>query len=160
MELMTRVSRILGLSGAILAVCLTGARAQELPEGHGREDTEKLCKQCHELARSISPRQDRAGWSTTMTKMTAFGMKSTPEQYNLVLDYLVKNYPAEDVPKVNVNTASAIELESGLTLRRSQAAALIKYRTENGPFKTLEDLKKVPQLEPDKIDAKRDRIAF
>jgi competence protein ComEA len=145
---------------ALLVLSGSTLKAQELPEGHGREQTMKLCAQCHELARSISPRQDRAGWSTTMTKMAAFGMKSSPEEYNLVLDYLVTTYPAEDVPKVNVNTATAIELESGLTLRRSQAAALIKYRKEHGAFKTLDDLKKVPLLEPDKIDAKKDRIAF
>jgi hypothetical protein len=55
-----------------------------------------------------------------MTKMTAFGMKSTEKEYALVLDFLVKNYPAEEVPRINVNKATAIELESGL----SQPAAL------------------------------------
>jgi competence protein ComEA len=134
--------------------------AQQLPEGPGRAETEKLCKQCHELARAISPRLDRDGWNTSMTKMTAFGMKSTEKEYQTVLDYLVKNFPAEDVPKVNVNKATAIELESGLSLKRSQAAALIAYRNKNGEFKSLEDLKKVPLIDVEKLESRKDRIAF
>ena len=136
------------------------ALAQQLPDGPGRAETERLCKQCHELARSISPRLDREGWNQALTKMAAFGMKSTDREYALVLDYLVKNYPAEDVPRINVNKATAIELESGLSLKRSQAAAVLAYRTKNGDFKSLDDLKKVPLIDVDKIEAKRDRITF
>jgi competence protein ComEA len=145
---------------ALLVVSISGAWAQELPDGPGRDETIKMCKQCHEVARSVSLRQDRDGWTTTMNKMVAYGMKGTPEEFAVVLDYLVKHFPAEAVPRVNVNKASAIELESGLTLRRSQAAALIAYREKNGEFKSPEDLKKVPSLDPAMIDAKKDRIAF
>jgi competence protein ComEA len=134
--------------------------AQDLPEGPGREETMRLCRQCHELARSISLRQDRAGWGTTMTKMTAFGMKATPGELALVLDYLAKHYPADEVPKVNINKATAIELESGLSLRRSQAKELIAYREQHGEFKSIEDLKRVPLLDIAKIEAKKDRITF
>jgi competence protein ComEA len=112
------------------------------------------------LARSVSRPQDRAGWQTTMNRMVAFGMKAKPAELELVLDYLAANYPASEVPRVNVNTASAIELESGLSLRRSQAAALIRHREKNGAFKTLEDLKKVAGLDAEKIEAKKDRITF
>jgi competence protein ComEA len=137
-----------------------GLLGQELPEGTGRDETVKICSQCHELARSISLRQDKDGWTNTMNKMAAFGMKATPQDMSVVLDYLAKTYPAEDVPKVNVNTAPAIELESALTLRRSQAAALIAYREKNGPFKSIEDLKKVQALASAKLDEKKHRIAF
>lgn len=145
---------------ALLICSAAGLWAQELPEGEGRAQTEKMCKQCHEVARSISLRQDRLGWQNTMNKMVAFGMKGSDQEFALVLDYLVKHFPAEDVPRLNINKASAIELESRLSLRRSQAAALIKYRKENGDFKSLEDLKKVPLLDVEKIEAKKDRIEF
>jgi len=145
----------------ILILFLTlAASAQQLPDGPGRTELEKMCKQCHELARSISLRQDRDGWSNTMSKMVAFGMKANEHDMNLVIDYLVKNFPAEDVPRINVNTATAIELESGLSLRRSQAAAVLAYRAKNGNFKSLDDLKKVPLIDPEKIEAKKDRITF
>ena len=144
----------------LIAVLSAGVGLAQLPEGPGRTETERLCKQCHELARSISPRQDRAGWNETLTKMTAFGMKATQQEYTAVLDYLSAHYPAEDIPKINVNKATAIQLESGLSLRRSQAAALIKYRTEHGEFKSIADLKKVPLIDAANIESKKDRIAF
>ena len=147
-------------SVAAWVISATAVWAQELPDGPGREETARLCKQCHELARSISRPQDRAGWQTTMNKMVAFGMKAAPAELELVLDYLAKNYAAAEAPRINVNTAPAIELEAGLSLKRSQAAALIRYREKHGAFHSLDDLKKVPSLEPDKIEAKKDRIAF
>lgn len=61
---------------------------------------------------------------------------------------------------MNVNTAPAIEMESRLSLRRSQAAAIIAYRSKNGKFKTIDDLKKVPGVDTEKIEAKKDRIVF
>src|ERR1700733_6740866 len=67
--------------------------AQQLPDGSGRAEMEKMCRQCHELARSVSLRQDRDGWDQTMTKMAAFGMKSSDKDYALVRDYLAKNFP-------------------------------------------------------------------
>lgn len=143
-----------------IALLAFSAPAQQLPDGPGRAELEKMCKQCHELARSIAPRQDRDAWTHTMTKMAAFGMKCSDRDFALVLDYLVKNFPAEEVPRINVNKASAIELESGLTLRRSQAAAILAYRAKNGDFKSLDDLKKVPLIDAEKIEAKKDRITF
>lgn len=133
---------------------------QQLPDGAGRDETVKLCKQCHELDRSVSKRQDRDGWQTTMTRMMAFGMKAKPEEIQIVLDYLAKHYPAEELPRINLNSATAIELESGLSLKRSQAAALIQYREKNGEFKSIEDVKKVPGLDVAKIESKKDRITF
>jgi len=153
-----RIRRIAVTAVVVLGAC--GASAQELPGGPGRQELEKLCKQCHELARSISLRQDRDGWSSTIQKMSAFGMKASDKDIGLVLDYLVKHYPAEEVPRVNVNTATPIELESGLSLRRSQAAALVAYRAKHGDFKSLDDLKKVPLIAPEQIDSHKDRIAF
>jgi len=132
----------------------------QLPEGPGREETERLCKNCHELGRSVSRRQDRDGWQTTLTKMVALGTRGTDQEFALILDYLAEHFPAEELPPVNVNEAAAIELESRLSLRRSQAAALIAHRARNGKFKSLEDLKKVPGVDARKIEVKKDRIVF
>lgn len=132
----------------------------ELPDGPGRAELEKLCKTCHELARSISKRQDRDGWNQTMTKMVAFGMRVSDTEHSAVVDYLVKYYPAEEVPPVNVNTAPAIELESRLSLRRSHAAAFVAHRKKVGAFKSLADLKAIPGVDFSKFEAKKDRLVF
>lgn len=145
---------------ALFLLLIPAVHGQGLPDGPGKTEMERMCKGCHEMARSISKRQDRDGWLQTMNKMAAFGMKSNDQDFGRVLEYLTKNYPADEVPPINVNKASAIELEAGLSLRRSQAAAVLKYRAENGNFKTLDDLKKVPLIDAAKVDAKKDRIVF
>jgi competence protein ComEA len=131
-----------------------------LPDGPGMEETRKLCSECHDLDKSVSLRQDRAGWRRTIEKMLAFGAKTTDQEFKTVLDYLAANFPAEEVPMIYVNRAAAIEFESGLSLRRSQAAAIIRYRDKNGPFKSIGDLKNVPGVDVEKIEAKKDRLVF
>ena len=146
-------------SGMLITLFAAGAWAQ-LPDGPGKAETEKLCSQCHELERSVSPRQDRDAWQATMNKMITLGATGTDQEFRAVVDYLAKNYPGEGVARINVNKARAIELESGLTLKRSEADAIIDYRTKHGDFKSIEDLKKVPGVDAAKIEAKKDRLTF
>jgi competence protein ComEA len=147
---------------AVGVAVLMGAAhaAAQLPDGPGREATVKLCSQCHGADVVMSLRQDRAGWAATLRKMSALGAKGTDEEFRAVLGYLAAHFPAQELARINVNTATAIELESGLTLRRSQAAAILAYRSQHGTFKSLEDLKKVPGLDSATIEAKRDRVTF
>jgi competence protein ComEA len=146
---------------AIILMFLAGAAAfAQLPDGTGKAETEKVCSECHDLARSISLRQDRAGWENIVDKMVALGAKASDTELQAIVDYLASHFPAEAVPWINVNKARAIDLESGLTLKRSEAAAVIEYRSKNGPFKSIEDLKKVPGIDAAKIEAKKDRLIF
>jgi competence protein ComEA len=131
-----------------------------MPDGPGKAETQKLCSACHDLDKSLSLKQDRAGWRRTVEKMVAFGMKSTDAEIALVTDYLSRSYPADDVPRLKVNEAEAIEFESILSLKRSQAAAIIRYREKHGKFKSIADLKKVPGIDAAKIEAKKDRLIF
>jgi competence protein ComEA len=92
--------------------------------------------------------------------MVAFGMKTTDAEINTVVEYLARSYPADDVPRLKVNEAEAIDFESILSLKRSQALAVIKYREKNGKFKSIADLKKVPGLDAAKLEEKKDRLIF
>jgi competence protein ComEA len=139
---------------------LSADQARQLPDGPGKAETQKLCTQCHELDKAFSLSQDRAGWQRTIEKMTGFGMKGTEKELSAALEYLIKNFPADELPMIDVNKAEAIELESGLSLKRSQAAAIIRYRSQHGPFKSIEDLKKVPGVDVEKIVSKKDRLVF
>ncbi len=94
----------------------------------------------------------------TITKMAGFGAEGTDEEFTAILDYLEKNFPP--VTTVHVNQATAEQLESGLGLTPTEAEAVIEYRKKNGDFKTLDDLKKVPDVDAKKLDAKKDRLAF
>jgi competence protein ComEA len=103
--------------------------------------------------------QDRAGWEATINKMAGFGANATDDEFTEILDYLTKNFPSPTAP-VNVNKATAAQLVSGLGLSTAEGDAIVKYREKNGDFKTIDDLKKVPDVDAKKIDAKKDRLAF
>ena len=145
---------------AALLLVAAGAWAQGADVPPGKAAAKRICIQCHEFAQSVAPRQDRAAWQATMDKMVALGARGTQKEFDAIVDYLASTYPGEEVPKIRVNQARAIELESGLSLTRSQAAAIIQYRTTNGDFKSIEDLKKVPGIDAARIEAKKDRLLF
>ncbi len=143
----------------LVALCAAATWGQ-LPAGPGLEATQRVCSSCHEFERSISLRQDRDGWKTTINKMIGLGASISEAEFGLIVDYLAANFPAEAMPPLNVNTARAIDFESRLTMRRSESAAIIKYRNEHGRFKSLADLKNVPGIDRSKIETKKDILKF
>jgi competence protein ComEA len=154
------IARAFVLFAAMAAIPVAPVRAQNLPDAPGKAETVKVCSGCHEVTRATSMHLDRAGWQSEMEKMISLGAKGSPEDFENVLNYLSKNYPAEEVPKVRINSARPIELDAGLTLRRSESAAIVAYRSKHGPFKSIEDLKNVPGIDYAHILAKQERITF
>lgn len=152
---------ILELSPVVLmSIVFAGVAAAQLPEGPGRAEVERVCQQCHEIQRSISPRLDRDGWAGTVSKMISLGAQGTNSDFNLIIDYLATHYPGEPLPKIDANKARAIDFESAFLLLRSESARVIAYREKNGPFKSLEDLEKVPGIDASKIEKHKERLTF
>jgi competence protein ComEA len=146
-----RITLILALSAAPVFA--------QLPDGPGKATTQRVCANCHELDIVTGHRQGREEWTSTIQKMIDAGAEGTPDEFKEILEYLVKNFgPA--APSVNVNKASAADLESGLGLTAKEAAAIVKYRTDKGDFKAVDDLKKVPDLDFKKIEAQKARLVF
>ena len=61
---------------------------------------------------------------------------------------------------VNVNKASAQDLESSLGLAKAEAEAIVKYREKNGNFKTWHDVAAVPGVSAAEIEGMQKRITF
>jgi competence protein ComEA len=59
---------------------------------------------------------------------------------------------------INVNTATAAELEALSGIGEVLAATIIEYRTENGPFVSVEDLMDVSGIGPATLEEIRDQI--
>jgi competence protein ComEA len=55
--------------------------------------------------------------------------------------------------QININTASEAELDSLKGIGKARAEAIIKYRSEHGPFKSVNDLKNIPNF-PDNLVSK------
>lgn len=59
---------------------------------------------------------------------------------------------------VDVNRAGEAELDELPGVGPSTAAAIVRFRDENGPFATVDDLEQVPGIGPAKLDALRDLV--
>ena len=60
--------------------------------------------------------------------------------------------------KININTASEIELEELPGIGASIASRIIEYRNKNGKFKNVEDIKNVAGIGESKFDKIKDLI--
>lgn len=150
--------------GALLSMTSAALYAQTpaatLPDGPGKQTTIEVCGKCHSPERVVALHQSRRAWQSTISQMVSMGANASDDQLNAILDYLSKNYPPMPPTPVNINTAGPVELESSLLLLKSEAKAVIQYRTEHGDFKSLDDLRKVPGLDFKKIEDRKVPIVF
>ena len=146
--------------GCIGVLGIAPAAFAQLPDGPGKDELVKVCSPCHEPNRAAAFRLTREGWEATVADMKWRGAKGTDEEFAAIVEYLSTNFLGEAQPKLNMNRATSIELESVLSLLRKEAAAVIAYRDKVGGFKSIDDLKKVPGVDFKKIEAGKDRIIF
>ena len=129
-----------------------------LPEARGRDVTMKLCGNCHAAETVASVRLTPEGWRDVMARMVAAGAQGTEQELETVFEYVSTQFPVEGQKALNLNMATAVELESVAGLLRKEAAAFIAHREKNGPCKRVEDLKKVAGLDYRKIEARKARL--
>lgn len=65
---------------------------------------------------------------------------------------------SESNGKININTASISELESLPGIGRVLAERIVSFRETNGPFKSIEDIKKVSGIGDKRFEAIKDLI--
>ena len=144
---------------ALLALTQAGMPvSQYLPEGKGKDLVEQACGICHGLEVIVSQRATAKGWSSIVDNMVERGATATPEQARAIVDYLARNFPKPAT--VNVNKAASKEIETALELTSKEAEAIVRYRQDHGDFKDWDSLVKVADVDPKKLDARKDRIVF
>ena len=149
------------LVSAVVLLCFAPVVGMaQLPDGPGRAETGLHCASGHGIDKSISLRQDLGGWGATVTKMIDFGAEISANEIVAIANYLAEAFPAAELTPLNMNKARAIQMESRLSLRRSEASAIIRYRREHGAFASIDDLKKVPGIDFAKIEAKKESLVF
>ena len=145
----------------LTAPAVASAQALKLPDGAGKATTEKVCGTCHGAELVIGRQETRDNWSAIVADMIQRGATGSEEEFYDVVDYLSANFsPTSPVTKINVNKATAKDLEATLRLNSTEAAAITKQRSEKGDFKSIEDLEKIPGVDPKKIDASKNRLSF
>ncbi len=154
-----RTNGLLAVAAAA-AIGTATIHAGQLPDGPGKDALVKVCSPCHEPSRAAAFRLTREGWEATVADMHWRGARGTDEEFAAIVDYLSTNFLGEASPKLNMNRATSVELESVVSLLRKEAAAVIAYRDKSGGFKSIEDLRKVPGVDFKKFEAAKDRIIF
>ena len=142
----------------IIVLAGVGVGQVQLPDAPGKDETVRLCGTCHEPQRAASVRLTREGWQETIAKMVALGAKGSDDELAKVLEYLAEHFKGDAPRPLNLNSATAIELESIAGLLRKESAAWIEHRKKVGPCKSLDDFKKVQGVPFKKIDERRDRL--
>ena len=132
----------------------------EFPEGEGRDAVLRLCVKCHSPNIILANGQDRTGWENTITKMVRLGATGDDEDFSDIADYLTAHFPPSPVLKIFVNMASDKQFATVLGVSEDEAKAIVAYRDKIKGFKTIDDMKKVPNIDAAKLDAKKANLIF
>lgn len=135
---------------------LAAAQAQDLPEGKGKDTFVKICGACHDAGVVVTMFQSKDDWQSTVDDMKGRGADGSDADFKTIVDYLTK-YQG---PQVNINKATADDLQKQLDLSADEAAAIVKYRTANGDFKGWDDLQKVTGVDAKKLEPLKGRITY
>lgn len=147
-------------SGAQATSADSAATHPEFPPGDGREVTLRTCGKCHSPTIVLAYGQKRTGWENTITKMVHLGAVGSDEDFTDIADYLTANFPPSTIPKIFVNKATDQQFANILEISIDDAKAIVAYRDKVGGFKSIDDLKLVPNVDTKKIDAKKDNLVF
>src|SRR5580692_9784842 len=88
------ISRLIIYSALAVVFAVLGfarsSRAVELPEGPNREFVRQTCTACHEIENLLRlSGADRDVWEAIIDQMVSNGMRVTPEERRIIVDYLV-----------------------------------------------------------------------
>ncbi len=154
----------------VLALCLPLTAQDELPQGKGKETLENTCTECHGLDKVLSQLRSRERWRAIAVAMRSKGATMSDSELDILVGYLFEYFgtvetseaapKAAERPKINVNKAAAKELAGVLELTSGEAAAIVRFREANGPFKEWRDLTRVDGVDKAKIEARKDQLTF
>jgi hypothetical protein len=114
----------------------------------------KICSGCHGMQIVTDTPRDWDAWHDTVQKMIDRGARGTPDEFDLVMDFLFQN-----VTPIDVNHADQGSLMAILHTSQQTADAIIARRTTR-PFKDLADLESVQGLDKTLLEGKKRMIFF
>ena len=136
-------------------------RAQEMPDGPGKQIILRECTACHQPDHFTKYRHSNEEWQAIVVRMGQRVRSATKDELDLVQKYLATNYPkVEDAAKLNVNQATAKDIETRLLLTADEAEAVVQYRQRHGAFREWGELLAIYGVDGRKIEAAKDRMSF
>jgi competence ComEA-like helix-hairpin-helix protein len=153
-----RIPRAILLAIALPAILAPSLLADDplLPEGKGRESVENACTVCHTPDRIMKQSLTADQWRSEVRTMIENGASLNDNEWEPVIAYLTRNFG----PKIDINKSTAHEIADALQLTAAEAEAIVAYRKTNGDFKQLDDMKKIPAFDANRIAGEEKRITF
>jgi competence ComEA-like helix-hairpin-helix protein len=155
---MMRAFFLLALAASLAVAFADDEETKALPPGAGRDVVAKVCLGCHGAGHFRGQRLTQDEWSDKVYEMIDNGAKATDDEATAVVAYLVKNFGKDC--KVLVNTAPMVEFKSVLGFSVAESEAVVAYRKNRAAFQSWRDLLNVPGIDPKKVEAQKDRMAF
>ena len=131
------------------------AKPDRLPDAPGKMTVVMVCGSCHTTDLIPDSRMTVANWIGTVEGMKEFGATASDEEWQMVKDYIVVNFALLEVNKANVKDISQV-----LRVDEKVAADVVAFRQKEGPFKTVDDVKRAPGLDAATLDALAPRLMF
>jgi competence protein ComEA len=131
------------------------ATQDKFPDGAGKPELVKACGGCHDAEIVLSTLKTPAEWTETLQDMAQQGAEATPDGWRVIETYIDANFAL-----IPINKATAEELQSTMDVTSETARAVVKYRQERGPFRSVDDVKKVDGVEAAKVEARKNRFVF
>ena len=86
---------LLAAMTALLMGVVVRANAQAtLPEGPNRALVERVCGSCHDVEMVAINGRSEEGWNGTIEEMTGYGLRVTPAERAMILEYLKTYLPS------------------------------------------------------------------
>jgi competence protein ComEA len=126
-----------------------------LPDAPGKAVLVGVCTACHGTDLIVDTPRTVPVWTDTLLLMKDLGAEASEENWKTIADYLTTHLAHLDVNKA---TAGEVALVFGVS--EKIAEGVVAYRDKQGGFKTIDDLKKAPDLDARKIDALQPRLIF
>ena len=139
-------------AGGALAVTIN--HANEPPAKTPAGAVNKVCNGCHSTEVVMSTPKDYNDWHDTVQRMIDRGAVGTPDEFDLVMQFLYEN-----MTTVDVNNSDAESLRVVLNAPDSAVSAIVARRKKH-PFKNLADLETIPGLNGPALAAKKRMIFF
>lgn len=87
---------------------VASAAPSALPDGVGREMTQRVCGQCHSVGLFATQRHSQDEWNQVISRMMAKGMSAPEDDLYEVSDYLAENLGKAETAAAGVDQASSL----------------------------------------------------
>jgi competence ComEA-like helix-hairpin-helix protein len=145
---------------AVRAAVGAAASAQQpqvevLPDAPGKQLVEQVCATCHGVDLLVPSSRTAAQWRDTMGAMKTAGAKASDEDWKTIVEYIMGN-----IAFLNVNKATVEDVRLVFAVPEKVAQAIVAVRDEQGGFKTIDDLKQIPDLDQKRVEEVKGRVTF